>query len=212
MLRKLDCDWPFNQQLNKAMGISPPSPSLFIRKQAYDPGQFWPSTLPVPDQLSNGGDPNVSLTGRVGYSFLSPDSVLADAVWVGLLKWDYYCVMILGTVQQKDTLKMLTKTFVSSIRKMARDGLTNILGWANFSCAPKLARWANAHMATWKTYIEMFYSNSNQLPCRICYKQFFNNLSHELTVWICWIYLWDMMLSGNRLALEPIYIYTFGIN
>ena len=66
--------------------------------------------------------------------------VLAGAVCVGLLKWDYYFVMILGTVKQKETLKMLTNTAVDSVRKMARDGRTNILAWANFVCAPESDR------------------------------------------------------------------------
>ena len=67
-------------------------------------------------------------------------SVLAVAVRVGLVKWDHYFVMILGAVEQKETLKMLTNTVVRSVRKIARDGLTNILGWANFVCDPGLDR------------------------------------------------------------------------
>ena len=67
-------------------------------------------------------------------------SVLAVAVWVGLLKWDYYFVMILGTIEQKETLKILTNIVMSNVRKMARDVLTSILGWANFVCAPGLDR------------------------------------------------------------------------
>ena len=67
-------------------------------------------------------------------------SVRAVAVWVGLLKWDYYFVIILGTIEQKETLKILTNIVTSSVRKMARDGLTSILGWANFVCAPEWDR------------------------------------------------------------------------
>ena len=67
-------------------------------------------------------------------------SVRAVSVWVGLLKWDYYFVMILGTIEQKETLKILTNIVMRSFRKMARDGLTSILGWANFVCAPGLDR------------------------------------------------------------------------
>ena len=46
--------------------------------------------------------------------------------------------MILGTFEQKETLK--TNAVMSSIRRMAQDGLTSILGWANFVCAPRLDR------------------------------------------------------------------------
>ena len=67
-------------------------------------------------------------------------SIRAVAVWVGLLKRYYYFVMILGIIGQKDTLKILINTVMSSVRKMARDGLTNILGWANFVCASGLDR------------------------------------------------------------------------
>ena len=67
-------------------------------------------------------------------------SVRAVAVWVGLLKWDYYFVMILGTIELKETLEILTNIVMRSVRKMARDGLKSILGWANFVCAPGLDR------------------------------------------------------------------------
>ena len=62
--------------------------------------------------------------------------VRAVALGVGLLKWDYFFVLILGTFDQKETLKILTNTVMSSIRKMARDGLTSIVGWVNFVSAP----------------------------------------------------------------------------
>ena len=66
--------------------------------------------------------------------------VRAVAVWVGLLKWDYYFATILGTIEQKETLKIPTYIVMRSVRKMARDGLTSIFGWANFVCAPELDR------------------------------------------------------------------------
>ena len=67
-------------------------------------------------------------------------SIRAVAVWVGLLKWDYYFVMILGTIEQKETLKILTNIVMRRVRKMARDGLMSILRWANFVCASGLDR------------------------------------------------------------------------
>ena len=67
-------------------------------------------------------------------------SVRKVTVWVGLFKCDYYFAMILGTIEQKETLKIPTNTVVSSVRKMAQDGLTSILGWANFVCAPGFNR------------------------------------------------------------------------
>ena len=42
------------------------------------------------------------------------------------------------TIEQKETLKIITDAVMSSVRKMARNGLTSILGWANFVCAPGL--------------------------------------------------------------------------
>ena len=77
---------------------------------------------------------------RTSEAMSKQGSVRAVAVWVGLLKWGYYFVMILGTIEQKETLKILTNIIMSSVRKMARDGLTNILGWVNFVCAPGLDR------------------------------------------------------------------------
>ena len=79
-------------------------------------------------------------TWRTSEAVSNQGSVRADAVWVGLLKWDYYFVMILGTIEQKETLKILTYKVVRSVRKTARDGLTSILGWANSVCAPGLDR------------------------------------------------------------------------
>ena len=67
-------------------------------------------------------------------------------VWVGLLKWDYHLVMILGTVEQKKTSKMITNTVVSNGRKMAHDGRKNFLGWASFVCVPRLNRLAQYGM------------------------------------------------------------------
>ena len=55
-------------------------------------------------------------------------SVREVIVWVGLLKWDYYFVMISGTIEQKETLKIPTNAVLSSVRKMVQDGLTSILG------------------------------------------------------------------------------------
>ena len=71
---------------------------------------------------------------------MSNQDSVAVAVWVGRLKWDYYFVMILGTTEQKETLKILTNIVMRSVRKMARIGLTSILGWANVVCAPGLDR------------------------------------------------------------------------
>ena len=77
---------------------------------------------------------------RTSEAVSNQGSVRAVAVWVGLLKWDYCFVMILGTIEQKETLKILTNIVMRSVRKMARDGLTNIFGWANCVCAPGLDR------------------------------------------------------------------------
>ena len=73
---------------------------------------------------------------RTSEAVSNQGSVRAVAVWVGLLKWDYYFVMNLGTTGEKQTLKILTNVVIRSVRKMAWDGLTSILGWANFVCAP----------------------------------------------------------------------------
>ena len=58
----------------------------------------------------------------------------------GSLKMGLLFVMLLGTMEQKETLKIPTNTVLSSVRKMAQDGLTSIIGWANFVCAPGLDR------------------------------------------------------------------------
>ena len=77
---------------------------------------------------------------RTSEAVSNQGSLRAVAVWVGLLKWDYYFVVILETIEQKETLKILTNIVARSVRKTARDGLTSILGWANFICAPGLDR------------------------------------------------------------------------
>ena len=77
---------------------------------------------------------------RTSEAMSKQGSVHAVAVRVGLLKWDYYFVMILGTIEQKETLKIITDTVMSSVSKIARDGLTSILDSANFLCASELDR------------------------------------------------------------------------
>ena len=79
-------------------------------------------------------------TWRTSEAVSNQGSVRAVAVWVGLLKWDYYFVMISGTIEQKETLKILANTVAKSVSKMARDGLRSILGWTNFVCARGLDR------------------------------------------------------------------------
>ena len=63
---------------------------------------------------------------RTSEAMSKQGSVRVVAVWVGLLKWDYYFVMVLETIEQKGNLKILANTIMSSVWKMARDGLTSI--------------------------------------------------------------------------------------